>query len=450
MNTCKVLVPAGVLGAGIDDQEMDRAMSLRPDAIAIDGGSTDSGPYYLGRGVSKMTEKATSSDIAKMLRLQQALKIPVLIGSSGTCGTDAMVDWVAGICRRIAVETNYKIKIALIYTEQSQESIKEYLGRGRIVALPPAGNLDEASVDRCNHIVAVAGHEPYVEALLNGADVVIGGRTTDTAIISAVPLLNGLPPGPTWHAAKVSECGALVADKARRAGAVMVYIDETGFEVEPLEDGLRCTPQSVAAHLLYENANPYELIEPGVVLDTRAATYSQVSDSVVRVEGSTCRQTPYTLKLEGAGKVGYRTMMFVGIAQPDVLTSIEVWLDNLRDFLEVGIQKILGYGPEDYLLDVRAYGWDVLHKPPTGFVPNEVGLMVLVTADRQCKASEIIKYCNPYVLHFSHDRSSTFPSFAFPYSPPDAELGAVYEFQLQHVVLVDDPLELTRIDWIET
>ena len=44
-----------------------------------------------------------------------------------------------------------------------------------------------------------------------------------------------------------------------------------------------CTPQSVAAHSLYENANPFELIEPDGVLNIAASQYHAVNSRRVRL-----------------------------------------------------------------------------------------------------------------------------------------------------------------------
>ena len=49
----RILVPSGALGLGYDKVALERGIAAKPDLIAIDGGSTDSGPSYLGRGVSK-------------------------------------------------------------------------------------------------------------------------------------------------------------------------------------------------------------------------------------------------------------------------------------------------------------------------------------------------------------------------------------------------------------
>ena len=49
----KVLVPSGVLGLGFDLKALKLGIENNPDIISIDGGSTDSGPFYLGSGTSK-------------------------------------------------------------------------------------------------------------------------------------------------------------------------------------------------------------------------------------------------------------------------------------------------------------------------------------------------------------------------------------------------------------
>ncbi|HBD28402.1 MAG TPA: aldehyde dehydrogenase, partial [Deltaproteobacteria bacterium] len=50
-----LISPTGALGMGFLDQSLERGISLKPDVIACDAGSTDSGPFYLGSGTPKMT-----------------------------------------------------------------------------------------------------------------------------------------------------------------------------------------------------------------------------------------------------------------------------------------------------------------------------------------------------------------------------------------------------------
>ena len=45
-----VLTPTGTLGYGFGAEALAAGMAMRPDVIAVDAGSTDPGPHYLGSG----------------------------------------------------------------------------------------------------------------------------------------------------------------------------------------------------------------------------------------------------------------------------------------------------------------------------------------------------------------------------------------------------------------
>ena len=444
--SCRVLVPSGVLGSGCPQAAFDRGLSLKPDAIAVDAGSTDSGPHYLGAGVSKMTRKAVKRDLRQLMIGRAGLGIPLLIGSSGTSGADAGVDWMAEICAEIAAEEGQSVKVALLYSEQQPDRLADYLKRGAISPLSPAGALTAERLRECDHIVALMGFEPFAQAIEAGAEIVLAGRTTDTAVLAAVPLMRGLPVGPSWHAAKTAECGGLCTTKTR-LGGVMLTIHSEGFDVEPLAADNSCTPRSVSAHMLYENSDPFELREPGVILKAHAAVYTALDERTVRVTGSAHTPMPYTMKLEGSGAIGFRTMVFSAIADPKIMANLDLFLAKLRDHLAKGIGTVLGYASGEYDLDIRAYGHSALAQPgaaPPTMPPREVGLMALVTAPDQEMATEIAKFCNPVLLHMPLNADDPMPSFAFPFSPAEVELGRLFEFKLQHVVAIDDPHELVR------
>ena len=99
----RILIPSGALGLGYDQAALDRGVALKPDLIAIDGGSTDSGPSYLGRGVSKYTRAGTKAEWAGLIRARAQAGCPLVIGTAGTCGTDSTVDWLVEITREILV-----------------------------------------------------------------------------------------------------------------------------------------------------------------------------------------------------------------------------------------------------------------------------------------------------------------------------------------------------------
>ena len=52
---------------------------------------------------------------------REKLKIPLLIGSAGTCGTDKTVDWFLEITKELAKELNQNIKITLLKCSQSKK-----------------------------------------------------------------------------------------------------------------------------------------------------------------------------------------------------------------------------------------------------------------------------------------------------------------------------------------
>lgn len=448
MTEVKVLVPAGMLGAGFTAESVQRGIALGADAIAVDGGSTDSGPYYLGSASPKMPAEAITADLRIMLVHGAAAGIPVIVGSAGTGGTDTGVDWVAGLVEQIAVEEGLSLRVARIYSEQRAETIAAALAAGGVTPLPPAGPLTPETLDRCEHIVGLLGAEPFCAALEAGADVIIAGRSTDTAVIAAYPLLHGCPPGPSWHAAKTAECGGQCTTNPR-GGGVLVTIDDGGFTVEPLEPDSACTPMSVAAHMIYENADPNVMREPSGTLDVTDARYEAIDDRVVRVTGSVFVPEPYTTKLEGSGIVGYQSMAIAGIKDAEVLADIDVWSKSLRDYIVFKAESVLGLDASGFHVEVRCYGWNAVLgdlDPDTG-PPREVGAVLVVTAADQATATKVVKLANPYLLHMPLPGMDHLPSFAFLSSPAEIERGPLYEFLLQHVVAADvaGPLHRTEI-----
>jgi hypothetical protein len=447
VKSVRVLSPSGMLGAGWDHATIERGIALGADVISIDGGSTDSGPHYLGSATPKTTAKAVARDLRSLLTAAAGAGIPVIVGSCGTSGTDSGVDWVAGIAAEVMASEGLDLKVAKIYSEQEAAGLKEHLDAGRVHPLPPLGPLRAETLESCTHIVGAMGHEPIVEALRAGAQVVLAGRATDTALAAAYPLMKGMPAGPTWHAAKIVECGGQCTSNPR-AGGVLATIDAGGFTIEPLDPTAACTPILVAAHMLYETANPFEMREPDGVLDVRDARYVAVDDRIVRVEGSKFHVADqYTIKLEGARITGYETMSFSAIRDPLVLGDIDAWADLMRAMITQRVRQTLGLADDEYAFDLRLYGHNAVlgDLEPESGPPREVGVMLLVNAPDQATATAVAKVANPLMLHLPTPGMDYLPSFAFPSSPAEVERGAAYEFVLNHVVDCDSPMSLFRM-----
>lgn len=446
----KVLAPTGALGAGVRREHVWAGLATGPDAIACDAGSTDSGPAYLATGKPKYSRAAVKADLTILMQAQAQARVPLLIGSCGTSGSDPALDWTCEIALEIAAEHGLSPKIALLRSEQDPQVLAAKAREGRIRPLAPHSEAPPELFLSCDHIVALMGAEPYIAALEAGADIVLGGRTTDTAVLAAVPLSRGAGAGPAWHAGKIAECGGLCTQRTREGG-VMIKVGRDSFEVEPLSPTNACDPYTVSSHMLYENADPFLLTEPGGVLDVREAVYEALDGRTVQVRGSKFLPAPYTMKLEGASGGPFQTVILVGIQDPLVLAELPRFLAQMENALRRRLAEAMPQVAPD-AISLRPYGWNAVsgEAPPADApAPREIGLLLVATAADQASATQIAKTCNPILFHMPLDPEMELPSYAFPFSPAEIERGQVFEFKLNHVVEIDDPLELVRMSFVQ-
>ena len=61
MEEYRILAPTAILGYGFPLSSFEEGMKRKPHLIAVDAGSTDPGPYYLGAGVSFTQRRARIS-----------------------------------------------------------------------------------------------------------------------------------------------------------------------------------------------------------------------------------------------------------------------------------------------------------------------------------------------------------------------------------------------------
>lgn len=443
----RVLVPSGVLGLEFSKEALQRGLENKPDIIAIDGGSTDSGPFYLGTANSKYSRAVTKSEWAYLLNARAQANIPLVLGSSGTCGTDKSVDWMVEITNQL-LTTNQNIRIGTIKSSQSNERILSAFHSGQLNPLKHAPTISEKIISECTGIVALMGAEQIQAALARNADVIIAGRATDTASIAALPLMKGIPPGIAWHGAKVAECGALCSTNPL-SGCIQVDFHESFFEIEPLDPLAQCTPHSVSAHMLYENSNPFILYEPGGYLDVSKATYEAVSDRRVKVTGGEwVPSANYSVKLEGVRIAGFQTISLVLVRNRHYIQNIKSWVDSLNQFLEKSICEKFELETDSFFIDFRLIGSEGTLGPLENLYsqPTEVGVLVIITTATQEMANEIAKHINPYLLHFPLTENEELPTFSFPYSPAETERGPLYEFCLNHALEIADPMDVFKIE----
>ena len=452
MDEIRALSATGMVGSGFLEESLKRAMEWEPHFIAADAGTTDGGPDALATGRSSFPRTAVKRDLRLILQAGRAADIPVIIGSAGSAGGDLNVEWTVEIVEELAREEELQFNLAVIRSEQEPEYLKTKFRDGKITPLNPAPHLDEDVIDGSLHIVGMMGHEPIARALEHGAEVIVGGRASDTTLFAAMPLMQGFPEAPVWHAAKILECGAASVALRKSPDCMFARIREDHFVVEPPAEELWCTPQSVASHTLYENADPFHLYESSGMLDTTDSTYEAVSDRAVKVSNS--RWVPsdrYTVKLEGVELAGYQSIVIGAIRDPIIIGQLDDWLGRMKERLALRIRDAFDglEMDEDYSVFFRVYGRDGVmgSLEPVTTPAHEVCLFIEVTAADEHLAGELADTAHHLALHFPvPEWHGLISALAFPYSPAVLHRGATYRFNMNHVVEPADPYEMFPIE----
>jgi hypothetical protein len=452
MKEMRYISPTGMIGSGFQEASLKRVLARDPAFIGCDAGSTDDGPYQLGAGKPMFARQACKRDLRLLILAALEQRIPLLVGSCGGAGGRVNLEWTWDIVREIAHEEGASFKAAVIDAEPPREYLVRKFREGRIRPLEPAPPLDEPLLASADHVVCMMGVEPFQEALDNGAQVVLAGRSSDTSIFAALPVKAGFAPGLAWHAAKILECGAAAVVNRFTPDGMLCTMRQNEFIVEPANPEMRCTPVSVAAHTLYENADPYLLYEPSGALDTSDAVYEAVDDRCVRVRGSGFRSTPYTVKLEGAKLAGYQSLVIGAVRDPVILDQLDDWLASMRRRIVERIDSIFGRDMSSrYHMNLRVYGRDGVmgrREPLRSQVGHEVCLLLDFLAEDQETAHAMAASGGHIALHHPvPEWHGLISGLAFPYAPHVIDRGPVYRFVLNHVLELDSPTEPFRIDY---
>ncbi|PKM80030.1 MAG: 3-methylaspartate ammonia-lyase [Firmicutes bacterium HGW-Firmicutes-14] len=448
MREIRILSPTAILGYGFPEESFREGLKRRPDVIAVDAGSTDPGPYYLGAGVSFTDREAVLRDLRLIIRAGRELNIPVLIGSAGGSGAEPHLMWNLDIIREIAEKENLSFKLAVIHAEIHKQIVLDALNSDRTRELPCGLPLCREDVTGSTHIVGQMGTEPFIKALEMGADVVLAGRAYDPAVFAAVPIMMGFDAGLALHMGKILECAAIAATPGSGSDCMIGYLHEDCFLLEPLNTVRSCTVTSVAAHTLYEKSNPYLLPGPGTLIDLRNTVFSQYNPTMVRVSGSRMIPAPvYTIKLEGAQKAGYRTVSIAGARDPVFINQVENIIEGVRARVK---DNFAGIPAERYRLLFHIYGKNGVMEelePQKNITSHELGIIIEAVADSQELANTVCSFARSTMLHYGYrGRISTAGNLAFPYSPSDFKAGEVYRFSLNHLITVEDPCSLFPIE----
>lgn len=433
----RILGASGQLGYGIPTPALEEGLRRNPDMIGCDMGSIDIGPYYLGSGKMAPTVTGAKRDLRKVLLAARRLDIPLIIGSAGSAGARPHLDATLALVREIAAEEGLSFRLAHLAADIPRDLLHEALAANRISPMDTMPPLTAADIDGASQIVAQMGVASLQRALETGADVVIAGRACDTAIFATLPIMMGFPAGLATHMAKIVECASLCCVPGGR-DTILAELDDEGFTLESMAPERAATPGSVAAHSLYEQADPFDIREPAGRTDLREVRYEVLDARRTRVSGARFEPVEVTrVKLEGAVLQGYRALLLAGVADPRFIAARnEIYASVcqvVRDLVSEG-------RTEDYTLTFRSYGLDaVVAQSGPAPDPREIFVLGECVAPTMERAEEVIATTKQYLLHHGYEgRISTAGNLAFPFTPPEVRVGPAYRFNVFHLLQMPD------------
>ncbi len=201
---------------------------------------------------------------------------------------------------------------------------------------------------------AYIGSEPIVEALAKGANVVITGRSTDTALTMA-PLRHEFGWSATsWDqlaagivAGHIIECGAQcsggnclydwrsIPDLANVGYPIVEATADGSFAVTKHPNtGGRVSVPTVTEQLVYEMGDPHSYITPDVIADFTSIRLAADGEDRVRVTGIKGRAPTDKLKVSIAYRSGFKAVGTLVYAWPDALEKAKLADEILRERLD--------------------------------------------------------------------------------------------------------------------
>jgi hypothetical protein len=247
-----------------------------------------------------------------------------------------------------------KLKIGIVTGDNLLDRLDGLLARGHALANLDTGRPLRDVRDRVLSANAYLGAWPIVDALRQGADIVITGRVTDTGLTLA-PLIQSFDWRPdAWDrmaagtvAGHIIECGAQasggnrlidwqrVPDLANVGYPIVEAHADGSFEiVKHPGTGGRIDVPGVTEQLVYEMGDPAAYITPDCVADFTTIQLRQVRKDRVRVSGVRGKPATDKLKVSIAYSYGYKAVGTLVYSWPDALAKAEAADRILRQRLK--------------------------------------------------------------------------------------------------------------------
>ena len=247
-----------------------------------------------------------------------------------------------------------KIRIGVVTGDDILARIDELMAAGHELKNMDTGAPLSTIRDRVMSANAYIGSDPIVEALALGANVVVIGRSTDTALTMA-PLRHEFGwAADDWNkmasgiiAGHILECGAqssggncmhewrTIPDLANVGYPIAEASDDGTFVITKHKGtGGRVSVPSVSEQLVYEMGDPHAYITPDVVADFTSIRLEPDGENRVRVHGITGGPPTPFLKVSIAYRAGYKAVGSLVYSWPDAMEKAQMADRILRERLD--------------------------------------------------------------------------------------------------------------------
>jgi len=318
--------------------------------------------------------------------------------------------------RQVARELGFagKVKIGIVTGDDIMDRLDEFMASGIELRNMDTGEALATVRDRIQSANVYLGAWPMVEALNQGAQIVITGRATDTGLTLA-PLINEFGwRADDWDkmaagtiAGHIIECGAQasggncqfdwqnIPDMAN-VGFPIAEASPDGSFVITKHDGTggRVNLPSVKEQLVYEMGDPHEYITPDCVADFTTIRLEDAGKDRVRVYGIKGRQATDSLKVSISYTAGYKAVGTLVYSWPDAYDKAQAADKILRARLDK-----LGLRFDQILTEF--VGANATHGPLAGNPPSdapEVQLRVGVRSSDRSAVERFTKEIAPLIL----------------------------------------------------
>lgn len=447
----RIVSPNGHLGFAPTKEESFRlAVATRPDYYCADSGSDDIGATALGADRSVSMERWQRHDLELMLLASREQDVPMIIGSAGDCGSNSRVDMFVQMIKDIAAEHHLPpFKLAYFYSEVDTADLRAMHDAGiTIEGLDGRPPLTVEDIEATTRVVAVAGVHPFIKALEMGADVIIGGRSSDAAVFAAPAIFEGFPEDHAYYVGKVLECASFCAEPYGAKESVIGTVTHDDVKVTAMAPWQRCTIASVAGHAMYERSNPYFEYFAGGMLDMTDCVYEQFDEKTTRVTGH--RYVPVegkvTVKIEGSGRVGEKYMGIAGIRDPYTIANID-------KVIELSRQQVADeFSDVDYHLAFTIYGKNGVMgdlEPVKEIRSHELGIAIEGIAETKELAEAVTLFATRQLFYARLPEVKGTAGTAAFLTDEVLPASASYRWTMNHIIPVDDPMSLFDLHLVD-